>query len=99
MEDVDFERLIEYTEYLIKNDALPNSVKAIPHINISNEFIRYTFYLIHKRIYGTNRIKPIFIDFLQTVFTQFKNTNYSTTKTKFSVKPPQYDTDSKLIER
>lgn len=99
METEQFEKLIDYTNYLIENDQLPNPIKPFSKINISNEFLRYTFYLIHRELYGTRPIKDVFIDFLHDVFSQFKNTAKSTTKTKFSIEPTHYSTDSKLIEK
>jgi hypothetical protein len=93
MQGEDFDRLKEYTTYLIEHEAVPPNIKPIPQINISNGHIRYTYYRIHKEIYTTRHIKQCFILFLHTVFSQFGGTEESTTKTKFSTPPKSYDAD------
>jgi len=98
MSQSNFELLMRYTNYLIEHESLNDNIQPIPQIEISNEFLRYTFYLIHKELFGTKRIKQIFIDFLHAVFSQFKNIEKSTTKTKFSVSPKSYDKDILIIK-
>ena len=93
MQDTDYNRLIEYTYYLIEHEQLPKQIKPIPQIDLSANHIRYTYYLMHKAFYTSNEIKSIWIDFLQKVFTQLSSQNWQTIKTKFSTKPPNYDHD------
>lgn len=93
MADKDFARLLRYTHELIEFDKVPPGIIQIPQINISNIMIRYTYYLIHRAIHGTTRIKDVYIDFLHDVFFQFMDVQKSTTKTKFSVKPNYYESD------
>lgn len=78
MPDKEFQKLLDYTFHLIEFEALPKKIKLIPQTNISTETLRYTFYLIHKQLYGTKRIKKVWIDFLHNVFSQFKNSDLNT---------------------
>ncbi|XWW44468.1 hypothetical protein JYG30_17070 [Fibrella sp. USSR17] len=89
----DFQRLITYSEQLAMTNSIPEGIKPIGQTGISNEHIRYTFYRLHKRLFGTRRIHTSFITFLHTVFTQFNETATTTTKAKFSAAPKSYATD------
>jgi len=98
MSDAEFTRMMRYTYELIEKEELPVGIIPIPHTHISTQIIRYTFYLIHKSIYGTSRIKDVWIDFLHSVFKQFESAQKTTTKTKFSKKPSLYDSDLKKMQ-
>lgn len=95
----DFERLQSYLTILIKDEKLPAEITPFSTLNISNGFIQYTFYLIHKELYGIKPKRKYFIDFLKSVFSQFGNTEFSTLETKFSVKPSNYDDDVRKMQR
>lgn len=99
MQDNDFKRMMDYTYHLIETGKLPKDIKEIPQVNISTQHIRYTYYIIHKNLYGTKGIKKEWIDFLHKVFKQFSNTEKKTTKTKFSTKPQNYDSDMRSLEK
>jgi len=99
MQDNDFKRMMEYSYHLIETGKLPTDIKQIPQINIPTQHIRYTYYIIHKNLYGTKGIKKEWIDFLHKVFKQFSNTEKKTTKTKFSTKPQNYDSDMRSLEK
>jgi len=90
MKDEDYERLIVYTNHLLENEKLPEKIIPIKPIKISNNTITYSYYLIHKYLYGTTRIKVIFIDFLKSVFIQLTDTEKSSIKNQFSRKPKNY---------
>ena len=99
MSDQNFDRMINYTFHLIETDNVLPNIKKIPQVGVSNEFVRYTYYSIHKAIYGTRRIHPSWVTFLHEVFTQFSNTKAETTRTKFSKKPPMYQSDMSKMSR
>ena len=99
MKDDDYNRLLQYVDTLIENEKLPVEIKKIPQINVSNGMIRYTFYLIHKELFTTKTIKPVWIDFIHAVFEQFNKTEWNTTKTKFSAKPSNYQHDMRVMKR
>jgi len=93
MTEPDYNRLLEYTFYLIEHETLPKEIKQIPTIGLSGNHIRYTYYQMHKQFYGSNEIKAFWIDFLQKVFKQLSSQDWQTIKTKFSTKPAKYDQD------
>ena len=99
MSDSDFSRLINFTNYLIETGLVPEEIKVIPQANIGSDYIRYTFYTIHKALYGTQKINVNWISFLKAVFLQFKNSEWQTLKTKFSTKPFLYDADLKALKK
>jgi hypothetical protein len=94
-----YNRMLDYTFRLIEFDKVPSEISKIPQINISTEYIRFSFYNIHKSLYGTHRIKEVWINFLHKVFSQFDNSEWNTTKTKFSVKPPYWDSDMRAMKK
>ena len=93
MSDVQFQYMIDVVFFLVEKDFLPSEINPIPYTNISAEFIRYTFYLLHSNLLGTRPIHDSWIQCLHLLFTQFKDASTSTTKKKFSKKPPNYDDD------
>jgi hypothetical protein len=95
----DFINLTTYICALIDTETVPVNIQPIPATGVSNEYLRYTFYLIHKELYTTRPIRTEWIDLLHTVFTQFKSTEKETTRKKFSAKPTHYDADIRNIEK
>lgn len=99
MPDADFNRMMEYTYFLIEKEKLPPNIKVIHKTGFASNAIRYTFYKIHEYLYGTQSIKQIWINFLHAVFLQFNGTTLSTTKVKFSEKPKSYEGDLEKMKR
>ncbi|MBL7473086.1 hypothetical protein [Robertkochia sediminum] len=95
----DYLRLLHYVDHLIEHCSVPEKVKSIPQIGVTSEYIRYTFYLIHKELYTTRPVRDYFIDFIHLVFAQFKDISTKTTKTKFSAKPTHYEVDMKNMTK
>lgn len=95
MESEEFERLKGYVTTLIKDQKLPDNIQPFDALNISAGHIRYTFYRIHKKLYGIKPRKTYFIDFLKKTFRQFDSSARETVSTKFSQKPNSYDNDVK----
>lgn len=93
-----FESMIAAVNNLIQTELVPE-VKQLPQINLSTHFIRYTFYLLHKNLYTSKSIKDSWIYFMHDMFSQFKNAETTTTKSKFSEKPPMYDTDLQSFKK
>ncbi len=93
MSDNDFARLVEYTNAMIQTDVIPENIKPIASTNITNEYLRYTFYMIHKQLYTTRPIRIEWIELLHLVFNQFNGVEIETTRKKFSTKPVHYDKD------
>jgi len=95
MSDNDFAQLASCICALIDTGSAPENIKPIAQTSISNEYLRYTFYLIHKDLYTTRPIRPEWIDLLHAVFTQFKDVEKETTRKKFATAPLHYDSDIK----
>jgi hypothetical protein len=95
MSDNDFERLTNYITTLIDTGTLPPDIQPIPQTATTTEYLRYTFYKIHKELYTTKPIRTEWIELLHAVFIQFKDTEHKTTRKKFSTIPPHYDQDTK----
>lgn len=88
-----FSYLMDRVNELIETDLVPEVKNPLPQINLPTNYIRYTFYLLHKKLFTTKKIKDCWINFLHDTFTQFKNAERPTTKAKFSEMPPMYHAD------
>lgn len=99
MSDDKFTYLIDRVNSLIETELVPEINNPIPQINLPTNYIRYTFYRLHKALYTTKSIKESWINFLHDTFIQFNKAERSTTKTKFSEKPQLYDTDLQGIKK
>ncbi len=87
MPDESFNRLFKDICYLVENNTLPTFNKPLAQIGVSNQSIIYTFRLIHKDLFTTKTIKPSFIEFLQSYFSQLKK--IENMKTAFSKSKPK----------
>lgn len=80
--DEDFNLLIKYTTELIEQEKIPVLEKQLQP-KISNDLLRFSFWVLHKELYTTKRIKPYFYDFVQVVFSNFKDSHISSIKSQF----------------
>lgn len=94
-----FNQLIAAVSSLIENELVPAIGNPLPQIKLPNNYIRYTFYLLHKTLYTTKSIKESWINFLHDMFLQFKNNERATTKAKFSEKPSMYDAELQQLKK
>lgn len=99
MTDTQFNQLVSFMNSLIETDLVPAIQHPLPQIKLPNNYIRYTFYLLHKTLYTTKSIRESWINFLHDMFSQFKNNERATTKAKFSEKPSIYDADLQQIKK
>lgn len=99
MSNEQFSLLIVYVNLVIEKDLVPSIGNPLPQIGLPATYIRYTFYLLHKALYGTKSIRESWINFLHDMFSQFHNAERSTTKAKFSEKPAMYDTDFQSFKK
>lgn len=93
MNKVDYDRMVTYVQRMILDENLPDSIESVSQIGLKNQFISYTFYLIHAELYTTKSIRTYFIDFLRSFFDQLKGASWEVTKNKFSTHPPSYEAD------
>ncbi|WP_262733905.1 hypothetical protein [Gaetbulibacter sp. NE] len=87
MDDSQFDLMISYINYFVDNLDMPQLKGTIKHINITKELLRFSFYVLHKELYGTNKRKRELYDFMYLVFDDFdKNTlSENSLHSKFSV--------------
>lgn len=81
----DYSQLIDYIKYFISNESLP-VIKTKLHANITNDQLSFSFWVLHKEIYTTKPIRPIFLDFLILVFDNFSNTDVYSLRKIFGAK-------------
>lgn len=90
MTNKEYARLKNYISLLVINEQVPFIEYPFKKLDVSDQTIIYSFYLLHKELFSTKRIKDFFIDFLLETFSQLQEYTASTLKTKFSVKPKRY---------
>lgn len=83
MLDDQFNLMIEYVNFYVENNTLPQNIKKIDSLNISNNLLRFTFWVLHKKLYTTNSIRHEFIQLIKQIFSDFDNWEESTLKRKF----------------
>ena len=90
MTDEDYVILKDLITAMIIYEEVPIIDTPFNRLSVSNQTIIYSFYKIHVQLFGTRRIRDYFIDFLKATFSQLGSYDYSTVKTKFSVKPNRF---------
>ncbi|MBV7270141.1 hypothetical protein [Winogradskyella luteola] len=80
----DFNRLIDYTNYLVENEEVPE-IESQLEPKITFELLRFTYWVLHKELYTTKRIKPCFYNFVKDMFVQSNNSQLSSIKKMFAV--------------
>lgn len=84
LNDADFALLIRYTNELVATDQLPLIERKIQP-KITNALLSFSFWVLHKKLFDTRRIKPQFLNFLKDVFVNFENRKIESIKTQFGV--------------
>lgn len=85
----EYNQVVEYYKYTTEYKELPSNIKRVARTQATNEFIRYTFYLLWKTSKSIDR--KLATKFLHAVFEQFSNTEITTTDSKFSTKFNGYE--------
>lgn len=81
----DFELLIKYSSELIELECVPPIEKQL-NPKISNDLLRFSFWVLHKELYKTTRIRSYFYDFIHTVFLNFKDNDIKSIQSQFGTK-------------
>jgi hypothetical protein len=85
LSDEDFVLLIRYTTELINNEQISEiDIKLQP--KISNDQLSFSYWVLHKKIYTTKRLRNYFYDFLINTFSNFENMEKSSIKSTFGTK-------------
>jgi len=90
MANEQYTKLKNYVSLLVMNEEVPFIESPFEKLDVTNQTIVYSFYLLHKELFGTKRIKDFIIEFMPKAFSQLQGYTTSTLKTKFSVKPKCY---------
>ncbi|MFV0566845.1 MAG: hypothetical protein ACK5NB_13555 [Flavobacteriaceae bacterium] len=85
LNEEDYNLLIEYTTHLIEKEEVPEVSKQLEP-KLSNDLIRFSFWVLHKEIYTTKEIRKYFYDFIKIVFEKFKGNEISSIKSQFGTK-------------
>lgn len=96
MTDDDYNSLLQYVTSFLTIKVVPVVTNRI-RTNISQDYLRYTFYRIYKDLHLKQPPRDSWVSLLHAIFLQFDNTTESTTSKKFSNKPDLYDSDIKRI--
>ena len=96
MSDDDYNSLLQYVTSFLTMKVVPVVTNRI-RTNISQDYLRYTFYRIYKDLHLKQPPRDSWVSLLHAIFLQFDNTTESTTSKKFSKKPDLYDSDIKRI--
>jgi hypothetical protein len=91
-----FERLVRYVHFMVEFEKLPENIEPILSTNIHVDFIRQTFYQLHKKLYGKKK-RQYWISFLHAAFKQFENWDIESTNKNFSTYRGFYDKDVEKI--
>ncbi len=96
LNEIDYKRLIEYTNVFFDDLKLPSKVDPILSHYFRDGELRYSFFLMYKEKYPNLDYKEVLFDFLSEVFPQLKdkeNKHYRNTANykKFNNKPQYWD--------
>ncbi|MFK7000735.1 hypothetical protein [Flavobacterium oreochromis] len=83
---VDFNLLISYIKYLVKHEEVPSTVSRKLKPKLSNDLLRFSFWVLHKELYTRKRIRSYFYDFIKSVFENFSDSTIESIKKQFGTK-------------
>ncbi|WP_372474136.1 hypothetical protein AB4865_02360 [Capnocytophaga sp. ARDL2] len=96
----DFLLLLKYTIFLVENQSVPEIQKQLEP-KLKNGIISFSYWVLHKELYDSKKIKDCFIDFLKKVFVCFKGNEISSIRSQFGSKTRFYPPDflSEIIKK
>lgn len=86
MPDNEYQLMIQLINELVREEKLPIIKSKLKSLNISNDLLSFSFWVLHKELYTTKKIRPYFIEFLKAVFENFSNVEKQTIKGSFGTK-------------
>lgn len=92
MSDEDYSLLLQYMTSFLTDKTVPVITNRI-RTNISQDYLRFTFYRIYKDLHLKQPSRNEWVTLLHSIFPQFDDTDESVTYKKLSIKPNQYDTN------
>lgn len=86
MPENEYHLMIKYIVTFIEDERVPVISQQINKTNISNDLLRFLFYILHKKAFGTRPRRPNFYTFIKTAFKQFDDVTETVLHRKFSNK-------------
>jgi hypothetical protein len=86
LSEEDFDILIKYTIHLVEKESVPVIHKRLKPNLSSKDLIRFSYWVLHKELYKTSKIRPYFYNFIKEVFESFKNNEIASIKSQFGTK-------------
>ncbi|OWP85301.1 hypothetical protein BWK59_00780 [Flavobacterium davisii] len=83
LNEEDFNLLISYIKYLVKHEEVPSTVSRKLKPKLSNDLLRFSFWVLHKELYATKSIRTYFYDFIKLVFEKFSGSEIESIKSLF----------------
>lgn len=85
LDEEEFESLIDSIKSLVSDEKLPSEfVQVKPRI--SNDLIRFSFWVLHHELYTTKEIRPYFLEFIKNTFKNFNESTLKSIKGQFGTK-------------
>lgn len=86
MSESDYAQLMVYVNELVNGKRKPTiSQKLNPKLD--NGLISFSFWGLHRELYGTRKIRKYFLEFLKEAFTNFDHVKIGSIKSSFGRKP------------
>lgn len=85
MSDSDYRRLILLTVQMVQMESVPEMENPFDRLQVTNELLRYSYYVLHKELFGVQPRRTFFTRFLETTFTQMQGID--SLAAKFAQKP------------
>ena len=73
MFDEQFDLMIGYVQFYVDNNTLPDVSSKLDPLNISKNLLRFSFWVLHKKLYTTDSIRQDFILLMKNIFSDFDN--------------------------
>lgn len=86
MSDEQFNLMIEYVRFYVDNNIIPDNIKKLDSLKVSKNLLRFTFWVLHKKLYTTRPIRQDFIQLIKQIFSDFDEWEFETLKRKFGNK-------------
>ncbi|QIG90657.1 hypothetical protein G6R40_13830 [Chryseobacterium sp. POL2] len=81
----DYQQLLKYITHLVEKEEVPYIDKQL-NPKISNDQLRFSFWVLHYELYTTKRKRKYFYDFIKAVFLNFSNSEISSIESQFGTK-------------
>lgn len=85
LNDDEYQSLLMYITHLVEKEEVPKVIKQLQP-KISNDQLRFSFWVLHSELYTTKRKRKYFYYFIKDVFINFSNSEISSIENQFGTK-------------